>query len=139
MPNPARSMGVNPTLGLTTEPVKVLMGDCCRVVREGESLHAGWLIQILTPPTLISSRSRLASYPSMMLSSWIPCSAILRDGDGPNRRDGLYFAELFRRSRYLAQLCQASVHEGVREDVYSGRHRDCLYLTGDTERCDSLA
>jgi hypothetical protein len=41
----------------------------------------------------------------------------------------LYFAELFRRSRYLAQLCQASVHEGVREDVYSGRHRDGFCLT----------
>jgi hypothetical protein len=29
MPNPARIMGVNPILGLTTEPVKVLIGDCC--------------------------------------------------------------------------------------------------------------
>lgn len=29
MPNPARSMGVSPTRGLTTEPVKVLIGDCC--------------------------------------------------------------------------------------------------------------
>jgi hypothetical protein len=27
MPNPARSMGVNPSLGLTTEPVKVLIGE----------------------------------------------------------------------------------------------------------------
>jgi hypothetical protein len=36
MPNPARRMGVNPTLGLTTEPVKALIGDCCGlVVREG--------------------------------------------------------------------------------------------------------
>jgi hypothetical protein len=38
----------------------------------------------------------------------------------------LYFAELFRRSRYLAQLCQAGVHEGVRENVCSGWHRDCF-------------
>ena len=57
-----------------------------------------------------------------MLSSWIPWGTVLRDGAGPNRRDGLYFAELFWRSRYLAQLCQASIHEGVREDVYGGRH-----------------
>lgn len=28
MPDPARSMGVSPTLGFTTEPVKVLIGDC---------------------------------------------------------------------------------------------------------------
>jgi hypothetical protein len=34
MPNPARIMGVNPTLGLTTEPVKVLMGDCCDQFRQ---------------------------------------------------------------------------------------------------------
>jgi hypothetical protein len=35
MPSPARRMGVNPTLGLTTEPVKALIGDCCGlVVRE---------------------------------------------------------------------------------------------------------
>lgn len=29
MPNPARRMGVSPTLGLTTEPVNALIGDCC--------------------------------------------------------------------------------------------------------------
>jgi hypothetical protein len=29
MPNPARSMGVNPILGLTAEPVNELIGDCC--------------------------------------------------------------------------------------------------------------
>lgn len=34
------------------------------------------------------------------------------------RCDGLYFAELFRRGGYLAQLCQASVYEGMREDMY---------------------
>jgi len=36
MPNPARRMGVNPTRGLTTEPVKALIGDSCGlIVREG--------------------------------------------------------------------------------------------------------
>jgi hypothetical protein len=36
MPNPARNMGVNPSLGLTTEPVKVLIGECyIVVVRQG--------------------------------------------------------------------------------------------------------
>jgi hypothetical protein len=29
MPNPARIMGVNPILGLTTEPLNELIGDCC--------------------------------------------------------------------------------------------------------------
>ena len=33
MPSPARRMGVNPTLCLTTEPVKGLIGDCCGSVR----------------------------------------------------------------------------------------------------------
>jgi hypothetical protein len=75
-----------------------------------------------------------------MLSSWIPCGTVLRDRAGPNRRDRLYFAELFRRSRYLAQLCQASVDEGVREDVYSGRHGDCFCLTdGDRRNVDNGA
>jgi len=41
MPNPARSTGVNPSLGLTTEPLKVLIGDCCIVVvRQRERSHA---------------------------------------------------------------------------------------------------
>lgn len=41
MPNPARNMGVNPSLGLTTEPLKVLIGECCIVVvRQGERSHA---------------------------------------------------------------------------------------------------
>jgi len=41
MPNPARSMGVNPSLGLTTEPLKVLIGECyIVVVRQGERSHA---------------------------------------------------------------------------------------------------
>jgi hypothetical protein len=55
----------------------------------------------------------------------------------------LYFAELFRRSRYLAQLCQAGVYEGMREDVCGGRHRDCFCLTsgdglGDVDNGASL-
>jgi hypothetical protein len=29
MPNPARNMGVNAILGLTTEPLNELIGDCC--------------------------------------------------------------------------------------------------------------
>jgi hypothetical protein len=42
MPNPARSMGVNPSLGLTTEPVKVLIGECCIVgVRQGKVARGG--------------------------------------------------------------------------------------------------
>jgi len=36
MPNPARRMGVNPTLGLTTEPVKALIGDSCGLVVRGD-------------------------------------------------------------------------------------------------------
>ena len=37
MPNPARSMGVNPSLGLTTDPLKVLIGECyIVVVRQGK-------------------------------------------------------------------------------------------------------
>lgn len=39
MPNPARSMGVNPTLGLTTEPSKVLIGDFCSPIKRVSS-HA---------------------------------------------------------------------------------------------------
>lgn len=49
------------------------------------------------------------------------------------RCDGLYFAELFRRGGYLAQLCQTSVYEGVREDMYVGCvgwHGDCFCQTG---------
>ena len=52
------------------------------------------------------------------------------------RCDGLYFAELFRRGGYLAQLCQASVYEGVREDVYVGcvgRHGDCFCQAGSED------
>jgi hypothetical protein len=41
MPNPARSMGVNPSLGLTTDPLKVLIGECyIVVVRQGGRSHA---------------------------------------------------------------------------------------------------
>ena len=79
----------------------------------------------------------------MMLSSWIPCGTVLRETELARIRcDGLYFAELFRRGGYLAQLCQASVYEGVREDVYVGCvrcHSDCLWQgklaarTADTE------
>ena len=36
MPNPARNMGVNPSLGLTTEPLKGLIGESCIVLaRQG--------------------------------------------------------------------------------------------------------
>ena len=45
------------------------------------------------------------------------------------RCNRLYFAELFRRGGYLTQLCQASVYEGVREDMYVrcvGWHSDCF-------------
>jgi len=79
MPSPARRMGVNPTLCLTTEPVKGLIGDCCGLSEDGPNPRARLMISALTPWTFISSSPRLASYPSMMLSSWIPCGAVLRD------------------------------------------------------------
>ena len=84
------------------------------------------MISALTPCTAVSSRSRLASYPSMMLSSWIPCGTIIRDIGSLDKRDGLYFAECLRRSGCLAQLCQAGIHERVGEDVYMLRHEDAL-------------
>lgn len=49
MPNPARRTGVSPTLGLTTEPLKGLIGECCIVVvRQGERSHARE-IELLLP------------------------------------------------------------------------------------------
>ena len=84
MPNPARRMGVSPTLGLTTEPVNALIGDCCGL-SESAAPPAGPMIPALTPCTTISSRSRLASYPSMVLSSWIPCGTMIRDNDSPRQ------------------------------------------------------
>jgi hypothetical protein len=35
-------MGVNPTLGLTTEPVNALIGDCCSGLSEKVAPHAGF-------------------------------------------------------------------------------------------------
>jgi hypothetical protein len=115
MPCPARSMGVSPTLGLTTEPVKVAIGDRYGAIR-GQCQYAG--SGILTPWKGVSSRSRLASYPSMMLRSWMPCSAVAQ-GQTRAQTDAkrLYFTELFRRSRHLPQVCQTSIHERMREDV----------------------
>ena len=78
-------------------------------------------IPALTPSTATSSRSRLASYPSIMLSSWIPYrGAVLRDIANQDGRDGVYLAEFFRRRGHLAQVCQAGIHERMGEDVYVG-------------------
>lgn len=61
MPSPARRMGVNPTLCLTTEPVKGLIGDCCGLSEDGPNPRARLMILALTPWTFISSSPRLAS------------------------------------------------------------------------------
>jgi hypothetical protein len=75
MPNPARNMGVNPILGLTTEPLNELIGDSCVYVLSGAAPSRVCVCEnlILTPWIGLCSRSRLASYPSMMLRSWMPC------------------------------------------------------------------
>jgi hypothetical protein len=98
------------------------------------------MVPALTPCTVVSSRLRLASYPSMTLSSWIPCSSAETQGlelENHMGVDGLYFAELLRRRRYLAQFRQARVDERMREDVYVSRHYDCFCLTGKGQRRDT--
>ena len=48
------------------------------------------ILVVLTPWKGVSSRSRLASYPSMMLRSWMPCSAVAQGqtwGPDKTRRD----------------------------------------------------
>jgi hypothetical protein len=42
-------MGVNPTLGLTTEPVNALIGDCCGL-SEKVAPHAGSMIDSSSYP-----------------------------------------------------------------------------------------